>query len=68
MAASPAFSRLPALLLFAVEPTDRALAGWCALPGGMRSRREALSYVQDFNGGLYGDSRSCLDREDRLSG
>lgn len=44
-----------ALLLVSVEPTDRALAGWCPLDGRIVSdEAQALAWVKEYtaHGGM----------------
>ena len=52
---NPSAGFLPCLWLFATEPTDRALAGWCAVPK-LYSEGAAQSYVVSSmsSGGMYG--------------
>jgi hypothetical protein len=59
---SPGF--LPCLWLFATEPTDRALAGWCALPPALTSEQAASVYLLSGarNGtAMFGDGRRVCD-------
>lgn len=50
--------------MFSIEPTDRALAGWCALPRHLETEGMALSFLFSYNGPLYGDTRALRDTEE----